>query len=497
MASGESIAVNTIAITWTDSMRRVLTEVQQRQLLHRVLVFAEQCGVELYAVGGAPRDICLGRPAEDVDLTMLGDSMGFAQGVASHLGAAYVPMDAVRGEARVVYHKRHVLDFAQCKGDNIIADLQHRDFTINAMACPLATLLTRDAPAFLDPHGGWEDLGARRIRMVSPVSFIEDPLRLLRALRFAATLDFRLDPATHAAMEAVVPRLRATAAERIHSELLKLFAAPLSSPHILTMVGLGLLDNLFPELAAIRGIPCGPGRPLDLLAHSIRTYQAVEALINDPGAHLPTIAEAVSQYFQVEERQALVKWAALLHAVGKAVEAPEASQELAITCGHAVLSALQWEHTGSRLKLSRKQIDFVKTLIAQNGRALELPILEAQGRVTLRFMHGWCKELRDSMLGVFVLALGHSLAAGSESLAGHSTVALAQLAARIWDVYRRRILPVITGPRLVTGHDLQQIFHLSPGPRFKSLLNELEIAQVEGQIRTRAEALQWVGARLL
>ena len=116
MPSGENIAVNTISITWTDSMRRVLAEVQQRQLLHRLLAFAEQSGVELYAVGGTLRDICLGHPAADVDLAMMGDVMAFAQGVASHLGAAYVPMDAVRGEARVVYHKRDILDFARFKG---------------------------------------------------------------------------------------------------------------------------------------------------------------------------------------------------------------------------------------------------------------------------------------------------------------------------------------------------------------------------------------------
>ena len=496
MPSGENIAVHTFSIMWTEPMRRVLTELQQRRLLHRLLAIAEQGGVELYVVGGALRDICRGHPAQDLDLAMTGDVMGFAQGVANHLGAAYVPMDTVRGEARVVYRKRDILDFAQFKGDSIIADLHHRDFTINAMACPLAMLLTRAAPEIIDPHGGWQDLGVRRIRMVSHLSFAEDPLRLLRAFRFAANLDFRLDPVTLAAMETVVPRLREAAAERIHSELLKLFAARSSGPHLVTMARFGLLDTLFPELAATRGIPCRPGQPLDLFAHSIRTYQAVEALINDPGLHLPTIAEAVRQYFQVEERQALVKWAALLHAIGTAMEGPEASQEQATACGNSVSSAQQWEQTGSRLKLSRKQIDLVKTFIAQNGRALELAMLEAQERLTLRFIYGWCKELGDSMLGVFVLALGHALAAGPEDTAGPSAVALGQLAARIWDVYRRRILPVITAPRLVTGRDLQQIFHLPPGPRFKSLLNELEVAQVEGQIRTRAEALQWVEAQL-
>jgi poly(A) polymerase len=276
---------------------------------------------------------------------------------------------------------------------------------------------------------------------------------------------------------------------------LKLFAAPSSSLHLVTMARCGLLDTLFPELAATRGLLCQSGDPLDLFEHAIRTYQSVEALINDSGSHLPHIAETLRQYFQAEERRALVKWAALLHAIGTTVECPEASQEHATVCGNSVASAQQWEQTGSRLKLSRKHIDFVKTLIVHTGRALELAILEAQEQLTLRLIHDWCKELGDRMLGVFVLVLGHTVAAGPENTGGPSAVALSQLAARIWDVYRSRILPVITAPRLITGHDLQQIFHMPPGPRFKSLLNELELAQIEGHIRTRAEALQWVEAQ--
>jgi poly(A) polymerase len=496
MQSGESIAMNTFSIRWTDQMRHVLRELQQRRLLHRLLAFAEQGGVELYVVGGALRDLCLGHPAQDLDLAMMGDVMGFAKEVATHLGAAYVAMDAERGEARVVYRKRDSLDFAQFKGDAIIADLRHRDFTINAMACPLATLLTRSAPEIIDPHGGRQDLGARRIRMVSPLSFSEDPLRLLRAFRFAASLDFTVDPVTLTAMETVAPRLSDAAAERIHRELLKLFAAVSSSPHIATMARLGLLDVLFPELAATRGIRCRPGEQLDLFAHSIRTYQAVEDLINDPASHLPKIAQAVSQYFQAEERQALVKWAALLHAIREAEVCQEVLQGHATASGDAEPRAQPWEQTDNRLKLSRRQIDYINTLIAHRSRALELAILEAQGRLTLRFLHGWCKDLRDSILGVFVLALGHALAAGQEHMSGPNPIALGQLAARVWDVYRSRILPVITAPRLVTGHDLQQLFHLTPGPRFKSLLDDLEIAQVEGHIRTRTEALQWVEAHL-
>ena len=490
------MAMNSLSIRWTDQMRHVLAELQQRRLLQRLLAFAEQGGVSLYVVGGTLRDICLGRPTQDVDFAMMGDVVRFAKGFANHLGAAYVSMDAERGEARVVYRKREIFDFARLKGDTIIADLHHRDFTINAMACPLARLLTRAAPEIIDPHGGWHDLRARRMRMVSHLSFVEDPLRLLRAFRFAANLDFTLDPVTLAAMETVTPRLRDVAVERIHSELLKLFAAPSSSPRLVTMARLGLLDALFPELAATRGLPYRPGDPLDVFEHSIRTYQAVEDLINAPGSHLPDIAEAVIEYVHAEGRQALVKWAALLHAIGKSPKRGEAVQAEGMDRGYPEQSAVRWEHIGSRLKLSRQRIEYVKTLIAQHHRPFELATLEAQARLTLRLIHQWSQGLGDDMLGVFLLAVGKALVDERADAPVHGALALQQCAAHVWEIYRRRILPVTTGPRLVTGDDLQQIFGLTPGPRFKTLLEALEVARVEGRVHTRAEALQWVEEQL-
>jgi poly(A) polymerase len=484
------------SIVWTDQMRQVLAELQQRPFLRRLLGFAEQRGVELYTVGGTLRDICLGRPAQDIDLAMVGDVTGFAMRFANHLGAAYVPMDAERGEARVVYRKRDVIDLARLRGDTVSEDLSRRDFTINAMACRLETLMAHATPELIDPHGGWHDMRARVVRMVSDATFRDDPLRLLRAFRLAATLDFTIAPATLMVMEPIVSRLLEVAAERIHGELLKLFAAPNSTPHVIAMARMGLLEVLFPELAATQGLLYRSGDQGDIFEHSIRTYQQVEDLISAPGSLLPGIAEAVIEYFQAEERQALVKWTALLHAIGGAMVRHETPQAHVTGHGSSEQSARQWEQIGNRLKLSRKQIEYGATLIVHYSRLLELVTLEAQGRLALRLVHGWCKEVGDSMVGMFVLAIGHALAAGQGDTSERNAMALGQLAARLWDVYHSRILPVITAPRLVTGHDLQQLFNLTPGPRFKTLLDELEVVQVEGRIHTRTEALQWVAEQL-
>jgi poly(A) polymerase len=488
--------MNTLALKWTDQMRHVLADLQQRPVLRRLLVFAEQRGAELYTVGGTLRDLCLGRPAHDIDLAMKGDVMGFASGLANHLGAAYVPMDADRGEARVVYRKRDVIDLARLQGNTIVEDLGRRDFTINALACPLGTLLAHATPELIDPHGGWHDMQARIVRMVSSTTFQEDPLRLLRAFRLAAILDFTIAPTTLMVMEPVVSRLGEVAAERIHSELLKLFAAPASTPHVIAMARLGLLDVLFPELAATRGILHQPGDQADLFELAIRTYQQVADLISVPASRLPALAEAVSEYFQPEERQALVKWTALLHTIGRAMEGDETPQAQVTGHGFSAQSARQWEQMGNRLKLSRKQIEYGATLILHHSRLWELATLEAQGRLTLRLVHGWCKEVGDRMLGICVLAIGHALAVGRGNTSKPSATAMGQLATHLWEVYHSRIVPVITAPRLVTGDDFQQLFNLTPGPRFKVLLDELEVAQVEGRIRTRDEALRWVAEQV-
>src|SRR5262245_31284260 len=134
--------MTSISILWTPCMRHVLEDLQTRPLLQRLQEFAQRSGVELFTVGGTLRDLCLGRPVQDIDLAMEDDVLEFTKGFARHLGAAYVPLDAARGEVRVVYRKCHVFDFARMRGGTIISDLQARDFTINAMACPLSALLT-------------------------------------------------------------------------------------------------------------------------------------------------------------------------------------------------------------------------------------------------------------------------------------------------------------------------------------------------------------------
>jgi poly(A) polymerase len=488
-------AMHSLAIPWTAQMRRMLARLQRLPWLQRLQSLAERRCVQLFVVGGTLRDLCLGRAVQDVDLALSGHVTSLARAFARELGAAYVPMDPARGEVRVVYRKRHIVDFSHLKGEDIAQDLGRRDFTMNALACPLAIFLTSTEPPIIDPYGGWRDIQTHVVRMVSPRSLVDDPLRVLRAFRFAADLEWTIDATTLATMEPAIPRLVDIAAERLHSELLKLFAAPRSSQHVVAMAHLELLDVLFPELAATRGMAPGPSVPGDLFEQALRTYQSVEDLINAPASYAPAIADAIAAYMHAEERQALLKWAALLHSIG--TPGPDgASREWSMGLGHAGHAAQLWERIAARFKLSRARTEYVGVLLTHHQRPFELAALDAQGLLTLRLVHRWFKDLGEDVLGAFVLAIGTALANRHGSMPAPDVITLEELAARLWKIYHRRILPVIDAPRLVTGDDLQAIFGLPPGPRFKTLLEDIELAQVEGRIQTREDALRWLQQQL-
>jgi poly(A) polymerase len=489
--------MNLITIPWTPERRHALVALRQHRLLRHLQTFAARAGgMSLYVVGGTLRDVCLARDVQDIDVALAGDVMAFARAFADAHGAAYVPLDAQRGEARVVSRQRGNIDFARLRGRDIAADLRRRDFTVNALACPLTALLTASEPAFLDPCGGWPDLQARLIRMVAPQSFEDDPLRLLRAFRLAAVLDFALEPDTQAAMPLTVPRLAGVAAERIQSELLKLFAAPHSSPRLCAMAQLGLLAALFPELEATHRMSQGEGSSEEYIVHALHTYQAVEDLINDPTLDVPSIAAAMAHYVHTGERAALLKWAALLHGIGPYHAPPDLTAWPSLCRSDATRAAAMWEQVAVRLKVSRARAEYVKRLIAHHRRPFVLASLEAQGGLTLRFVHQWFKELGEDVLGAFALAIGEVRAGQGLEMSGDGVRSLAHLAARLWEIYGAHIRPVLQGPRLLTGDDLQSLFGLSPGPSFKTLLDELEVAQIEGRLRTRDEALRWMEQRL-
>jgi tRNA nucleotidyltransferase (CCA-adding enzyme) len=189
-----------------------------------------------YLVGGAVRDALLDRtnPKLDLDFVVPQAALDTARAIARRYQAGFVVLDAERGISRLVFPQATV-DFAQQDGANLETDLSRRDFTINAIA------YNPQRQIFIDPLGGQQDLQARCLRMVREQNLREDPLRLLRAYRQAAQLEFQLDPQTQASLQQLAPLLAEVSAERVLSELMLLLELPQGS----AWLGSALADGLF------------------------------------------------------------------------------------------------------------------------------------------------------------------------------------------------------------------------------------------------------------
>ena len=210
-----------------------------------------------------------------------------------------------------------ILDLAEFRAPTLEGDLAGRDFTLNALAVSLNAILGQGPPELIDPGGGLEDLARGRLRMVAEKNFHDDPLRLLRAYRFAATHGFQLTPETAAAIRRTAPEFSRVAGERVHQELFLLLAAAAAAPVLGEMDAAGLLGQVFPELDDMKGVEQNGYHHLDVYDHSLATMAALEEVLAAPEPYFGEMAAEVGRYAHQPPKTVLLKLAALFHDVGK------------------------------------------------------------------------------------------------------------------------------------------------------------------------------------
>ena len=273
---------------------------------------------ETWIVGGAVRDRLLGRATIDLDLALPGDPADGARALARRVGATAFRLSGAFGAWRVVGpgHAWHV-DLIRLHDDDIRADLAARDFTVNAMAEPLA------GGELLDPHGGEADLAARLLRMVGPGALADDPLRTLRAVRLAVDLELAIEPETAAAIGREAPGLERIAAERIFGELKQIVRAPAARTGLALMSAHGLTAQVLPELDALRGVEQNVFHHLDVHDHTLEVLDQVAAIERDPlaagfGEHADAVITLLRTALADEmSRGEAMRFAALLHDTAK------------------------------------------------------------------------------------------------------------------------------------------------------------------------------------
>ncbi len=459
-------------------------------------------GESLYVTGGAVRDWLLGTAPHDLDFTIDHGSLAFVRTVKE-----------IRGEGRIVpLGLRHddtcrivigdlVVDVSGFRlgTTSITEDLARRDFSVNAMAVEVADIVEGGWDiGVIDPMNGLTDM-AQRIVRVCPGAFPDDPLRMIRAFRFAAVLGYQIEAKTLEAMSSRGNLINMSAMERVSYECNLIMASPRAHAAIIGMKMVGLLGWVVPELYEGKGVEQPASHHLDVFRHNLLTLDYLEKIVADPDSYFPLSGERMRRYLQHEERVMLLKWAALFHDVGKpAVQKrlPEKGDRITFY-GHDQEGVKIFELFAERMKWSRKHREFVSRLIRMHMHPFHLCNVEREdGELTLRSKLKICRKAEDDLPGLFILAMADSLAGqGSEKPAGMEKQ-LAFLFAGLDDLYGETIKPVLSGPKLLTGHDLIDTLGLVPGPLFREILAALDLAVVERKVKQKDEALDWVRAYL-
>jgi poly(A) polymerase len=447
--------------------------------------------VEVYLVGGTVRELALGRAAQDLDLAVSGQTLDLARDLAGALGGTFVLLDEAERTARVVW-QGEILDLAEFRAPTLEGDLAGRDFTLNALAVSLQAILGQGALELIDPGGGLEDLAQGRLRMVAEKNFHDDPLRLLRAYRFAATHGFQVTAETAAAIRRAAPEFSRVAAERVHHELFLLLAAPAAAPVLGEMEAAGLLGQVFPELEDMKGVEQNGYHHLDVYGHSLATVAAMEEVLAAPAAYFGEMAAAVSLYAQQSPKAALLKLAALFHDAGKPrVQARRSQPDRYTFYYHEKVGLEIFSRVASRLRCSQAEVKTVTLLIQTHMRPFLLLPAFRERELSFRALGRLVRAARAELPGLFALAMADSLAGQGPLKPADSEAVLADLADAAYHFLKERLEPQERQPRLLSGHDLIRL-GLTPGPQFRQMLTAIEEAQWEGMVKTREEALEMV-----
>lgn len=448
-------------------------------------------GRELYLVGGVVRDALGGNTAHDIDIAVAFDAIKLARALARKLGAAFVLLDREEGVARVVWQGFNIdlADFHD-KSETIIADLSKRDFTINAMAVNFSCYQDGHAE-IIDPCGGLDDLDKGIVRVISPTAFSADPLRLLRAFRFAATLDFSIETETIAAIRNRSELITRPSPERISHELELIMAGRRAAITFAEMADCGLLRHIFPELQKGLGMAQPASHHLDVFFHNMAALDWMEKLQEDPGRFFPeNLTKQITDYLSVPQAGVRLKWAALFHDLGK--PACHAIRNQRITFyNHDQVGAREFIKIADRLRWSRDNIKIISLLIKLHMWPFHLNNARKKTGLTAKACLRIFKAVGPELPGLFLLTMADSLAGQGLKRPPDMEKELVDLYCEIDRICRQQIKPVLDAPRLLTGRDLIKL-GLRPGPVFKTILDSLEQAQVSGKITDRSQALDYL-----
>lgn len=423
----------------------------------------------IYLVGGAVRDLLMGIPVEkDFDLVMKDHLIKAVDLFSREVGGSFFPLSLTPPNYRVVLfqnNQRREIDFSVFRGSNLTEDLINRDFTVNAIALEIKELFQRKELRLYDPLGGKEDIAKRLLRLTSPFSLEQDPLRILRAIRIAKEGEFQIESQTQAKIIQQKDLLLSVSEERIRSEFFKLLSFPEAEKSFQLLEELGLLSLLLPE------------KPRDLQP-ALEIVRRCEWALNHLPDIFPEFSEKLSHHFAEEIEESVTRGSLLKLGGFLLTRKDMVSKE----------KALRWgEDISQRFKLGRKAKRILKKMIK-----FSLPINFFQDEVNWlhpRVLFQFFRQVESEGIEIMLLSWSDYLKKIEQPAGSKEDFRIRKLLNYLFHYYFNEY--PFSRP-LITGQELMEKFGIKEGKIVGELLNQVAQMEAQGLLRTPQEAIQYV-----
>ena len=452
-----------------------LAQLLDKDIFHHISNAADKLGLECYVVGGYVRDLFLERPSNDIDVVVVGSGIQVASELKAVLGKkAHLSVFRNFGTAQVKY-KHTEVEFVGARRESyshdsrkpvvedgtLEDDQNRRDFTINALAVCLNKARFGE---LVDPFGGVDDLwdGIIRTPLDPDVTFSDDPLRMMRCVRFATQLNFFIDDETFEALERNAERIKIISGERIEEELNKIMMTPTPSKGFIDLYRCGLLQIILPELVALDVVETRNGR-----AHKNNFYHTLEVLDN--------ICKHTDNLW--------LRWSALLHDVGKAKCKRWDSVAGWTFHNHNYVGAKMVPNIFRRLKLPMdSKMKYVQKQVDLHMRPIVIADEEVTDSAVRRLMNDAGEDIDDLMTLCEADITSKNVARKQRFLDNFRIVRekLKDLKERD---YKRLLQPCID------GNEIMDMFHLKPSREVGVLKQTLKDAVLDNKVANEREPL--------
>ena len=478
------------------------------ELYHTIGQCADRLGIDAYAVGGVVRDHFLRRPCTDIDIVCIGNHEGgevhigieLANAASEALGGSKVSVFKNFGTARFLYHDLE-LEFVGARKESyshdsrkpivengtLEDDQRRRDFTINALA---VCLNEGRFGELVDSFGGIRDLndGILRTPLDPDITFSDDPLRMMRAIRFASQLGFRIADETFEAISRNAKRIEIVSAERIMVELNKIMLSPTPTLGLKLMQKCGLMQLILPEISALAGVDVVEGRGhKDIFFHTMQVLDNVCQVDGEKRKKGNTATQAAAANFQLStfDSQLYLRWAALLHDVGKpGVKRYDPKQGWTFH-GHEARGAHMVKRIFKRLRLPLGEEErYVEKLVMLHMR----PIILAEDVVTDSAVRRLLFEAGDDIDDLMLLCNADITTRNEEKQRRHRAN---------FELVKRKLVELEERDRIrnfqppVSGEDIMTTFGIGPCREIGTIKDAIKDAILDGKIpNDRAAAWQ-------